>query len=663
MPEKSGRMNYLLAELRRRHVFRVTGAYVIGAWIVLSVADVVFPPLHVPDWVMSVMVVLAALGLPLVVALAWTFDLTPEGVTRTDPADADDPATDGFHWNTRWIDYVIIAVLLAILAFVLTGNQPMERDVGQSVAVLPFNDLSTEGDQRYFSDGMSEALLDGLSRIPDLAVASRTSSFAYRDSSTDAREVADRLNVSTILEGSVRKDGNEVRIDVRLVDGRNGYNLWNESYQGTLDDIFSLQDKIARAIVDVLQVRLLGNGALVETATRDQNAYDLYLRGRAKLREKGTLDDLAAAVDYFEQSIEGDPEFAQARAGLCTAHWWQYEITRNSEDFERAVSVCKRASAYESHVETHVALGRLYEGTGQLGKAHAALERALEIEPENAAAFAARGLVRVAEGDLEAAEQDILRAIELDPEYWRHYSDLGYVYTSMGRRDKAADQFSRATSLAPGSPIPHYQLGVIMALEGRNLKAADAFRKSIARGPTARAYSNAATNYFYSGALEEAEQMYREATALNPSDHRWRGNLAHAIALQGGRFDEARKHFEKAAELAYERLEVNPSDHPARSSAASYLARLGRHEEAREELRALPDDEFLDATVKHIQATTYLFLGEQDRAIEYLEKAVLSGYPPHFLKADPNLARLRDDPDFRALAENGAEEPPASNDD
>lgn len=656
MHEQRSRLHRTFAELRRRHVVRVTGAYAILAWGTLQVLDIILPALQVPDWVLTLFVVLAVIGLPIVATVTWIYDITPEGVVRTDRVD--DGTVEQIHWNWRWLDYAIIVLLAAILAYVLVrdgGGAP--HAPGKSIAVLPFADLSTEGNHRYFCDGMSEALIDSLGRIPELTVASRTSSFAYRDLSMDARTVAGKLDVSTILEGSVRKFGNEVRIDARLVDGRNGYNLWNDSYEGTLDDIFSLQDKIAQAIVNVLEVKLLGSGKLVETATRDQGAYDLYLRGRAKLRETGTLKDLAAAVDFFEQALERDPEFALAMAGLCTARWQEYEITRDREQSERAVAACQDAAANESHTETHVSLGRLYEGTGQLDKANAALEHALEMAPENAEAFAARGLVRVAEGDLQAAEREILRAIELDPEYWRHYSDLGYVHAVMGQLDKAGEQFSRAISLQPGSPIPHYQLGAVLLLQGQNLKAADAFRASIAHGATARAYSNAASNYFYSGALEEAEEMYREAATLNPSDHRWRGNLAFTIALQGGRDHEAREYFERAAELAYKRLEVNPGDHSARSSAAIYLARLGQADAARKELRTLADQEFTDLNVKADQATAYLFLGEPDTAVKYLEQAVLDGYPPQLLKSDPNLQPLRDHPRFRALVDNDAKHP------
>lgn len=653
MPGKSGYLNYLLAELRRRHVFRVAGAYMICAWITLQIADVVFPPLMVPSWVMTVLVVLAVIGLPLVIMLSWVFDITPEGVVRTEPAD--EITHDDFHWNPRWIDYLIIAVLLAILTFVLAQDRSENPPLDQSIAVLPFADLSTEGDQRYFTDGMSEALIDSLSRLPELKVASRTSSFAYRDASVDVREMAEKLGVGAILEGSVRKSGNDIRVDARLVDGRHGYNLWSQSYEGSMGEIFEVQDEIARAIVSVLEVKLLGNGQLVETATEDQDAYDLYLRGRAYLHDQGTLENLDQAIDYFEQALERDPVFGLAMAGLCTAHWEQYEITRDSEQAEAAIAICMEADLYDSHAETHVALGSLYLGTGKLEQAYAALERALAIEPRNAEALAARGRVHRANGEFEQAEADIRRAIALDPAYWRHYSSLGSLYYSMGEFDRAIEQFSHAAELEPGSPIPHFQVGAILLLQGHNLRAADAFRTSLERSPTARAYSNAGTNYFFSQEFAQAEEMFREAASINPSDHRFHGHLAHAIVLQEERSDEAARHYRTAVELARERLEVNPGDHSARSSAASYLARLGRIEEANAELSRLAEAEYLDVTTHHDMGTAYLFLDRHEKAIEHLREAALAGYPRHLMKVDPNLEPLLQYPAFRELLRDDAD--------
>ncbi|MFU8832667.1 MAG: tetratricopeptide repeat protein [Wenzhouxiangella sp.] len=652
MPRKATSLNDILAELRRRHVFRVAGAYTICAWIILQIADIVFPPLMVPSWMMTVLVVLSIIGLPLVIMLAWIFDITPEGVVRTESVHEVTDEDSAIHWNPRWIDYVIIIALLAILTLVLGHNRKDDPLLEQSIAVLPFADLSIEGAQRYFTDGMAEALINSLSLVPELKVASRTSSFAFRDMPTDIREVAGQLGVSTILEGSVRKFGTDLRIDARLVDGRHGYNLWSHTYEGSIDNVFAVQDEIAHAIVDALQVRLLGTTHLVKPATQDQDAYDLYLRGRAYLREKGTLENLGSAVDHFKRALELDAEFGLAMAGLCTALWEQYDITRDTVMADQAISTCREAALHETYAETHVALGSLYRGTGELEQAHAALERALTLEPRNADAFAARGRVFIAEGKFDEAVTDIRQAIELDPAYWRHHSDLGTVYYHTGAFSEAIEQFSRAIELEPVSPIPHSHLGGIYFLQGQNLKAADAFRKSVERGPTARAYSNAGTNYYFSKNFPEAEAMFREAALINPTDYRYRGNIAHAIALQDDRMDEARDHYERAIALALERLEVNPSDHPARASLATYLARIGRVDEARIELESLSEVEPLDAIAHHGKAMACLFLDEHDLAIEHLEKAALAGYPAHLMRADPNLAPLLQHPTFRDLIRN-----------
>jgi len=642
-----GSVNFWLAELRRRHVFRVAGTYMICAWIVLQIADIVFPPLMVPPWVMTVLTVLVIASLPLVAVLAWIFDITPQGVVRTEPAG--EVANRSFQWSGRWIDYVIISALLIILAVVLAQARSSDLPTDRSIAVLPFADLSTDGAQGYFCDGMSEALIDSLSRIPELKVASRTSSFAFRNSTVDVRKVAEQLGVGTILEGSVRKAGGDVRIDVRLVDGRRGYNLWNETYQGTLEDIFSLQDDIARSIVEALEVKLLGNSRLVETATRDQDAYDLYLRGRAKLREAGTLDSFVSAEDYFNQALERDPVFALAMAGLCTTRWWQYEITRDSNHAEKAIAVCKEAHLYDSQAEVQVALGGLYRGTGQYDQASAALERALEMEPRNAEALAARGRLHQVQGRLDQAEADILRAIRLDPEYWRHYSDLGVVYNAMGDHERALQIFSRAIEIEPSSPQPYSNLGGVLLYKGQNLKAADAFRKSIEQAPTARAYSNAGTNYYFAGNYPEAEEMFQAAAGLNPADYRFQGHLADSIRMQDGRQEEALEHYRKAVDLAQERLEINPSDHVARGLLATYLARLGNENAAREELERLSRSEYLGAIEWHGMATAYLFLGETEAAIESFEQAVAEGFPPSRLESDPNLDSLSAHPAFQAL--------------
>ncbi len=303
MAKKSSRLYRTLGELRRRHVIRVVGAYAVCAWLTLQVAAIIFPALMVPDWVLTVLVVLGLAGLPVVAILTWVYDITPAGVVRTIPADA--PSDERFpipaHWNWRWLDYLVIVALLAILAFVLIDREADEIDPGQSIAVLPFSDLSDDGDHSYFSDGLAEALIDSLASVPGLRVISRTSSFSFRDGLTDVRKVASELGVDSVLEGSVRKSAQRVRISARLVDGRRGHSLWSQSYEGDLEDIFEVQDTIARSIAEVMQLEIHGDQRLIDRSTDDSHAYEQYLRGRAKLRSLGTLENIELAIVHFEQ--------------------------------------------------------------------------------------------------------------------------------------------------------------------------------------------------------------------------------------------------------------------------------------------------------------------------------------------------------------------------
>ncbi|HMB40272.1 MAG TPA: hypothetical protein VKO85_14430, partial [Wenzhouxiangellaceae bacterium] len=221
MPDRRSRLDKTIDELKRRHVIRVLGAYAVTVWAILQVADIVLPALMAPDWVMTALLSASVVGAPVTAVLAWIYDLTPEGVRRT-AATAPDVSTDVAAITPiggRWVDYLIIAALVLILAFVLLRPSPVETRIGTSIAVLPFTDLSADQNSRYFGDGVAEAIMDRLARISGIQLSARTSSFSFRDGNADARQVASSLGVETLLEGSVRRAGNKLRISARLIDG------------------------------------------------------------------------------------------------------------------------------------------------------------------------------------------------------------------------------------------------------------------------------------------------------------------------------------------------------------------------------------------------------------------------------------------------------------
>jgi TolB-like protein/Flp pilus assembly protein TadD len=653
--ERLARLNRTLGELRRRHVYRLAGVYAIGGWLILQVADILLDLIGAPDGSLRVVAMILVLGFPLALVMAWVYDITPEGVVRTNAAAAED--VEPIHWNWRWLDYAIIVALLAILTYVLVrGQEPASARLEHSIAVLPFADLSPNGDHRYFSDGISEALMDSLARVQGLQVASRTSSFAMRSPERGAREVASALEVGTVLEGSVRKSGQRLRISVRLVDGRSGRNLWTETFDASMDDIFSVQDTISRRVAEVFEIRLLGAGPLVEVATRDQTAYEEYLRGREQLRRGGTVGEMDQALAFFRSALELDEHFTLAMAGLCTAYWKKYEVTRDSGLAEQAITACQEVEArQDSSPEAFIALGGLYRTTGKLDESLALYERALSLAPNNAEVYAGLGETSRTAGDLEAAERHLRRAIELDPAYWRHHWDLGRTLVDDGRQQEAIDQINRAIRLQPDSPAPYYSLGGIYYLQGEYLKAADAFRQSIERYPTAPAYSNAGTLYFDAGDYVQAEEIFRQAIVTSPQDYRFHAYLAESIGMQPGRNrTEAAEHFETAIRLAYEQLEINPSDHLVRADVAAYLAQVGRVEDAQAELSHLERIESPDMFTNQAMAMAYLFIGQHDAAVRHFSAAVAGGYPLASFQRDPRLAVLAEHPEFQALVRGAA---------
>ena len=333
----------LFAELKRRKVFRVMAVYGATAFVVLQAAELMLPRLGLPDWTVTFLVVLVVLAFPVVLIIAWAFELTPEGVRKTDQAAPEEidhivaqPASK--RWPSGLLALAGIVALVAGAVWVGRQTAPgavdaaadagmppagkplalaeAEEDSRPSVAVLPFLNMSADPDQEYFSDGITEELLNTLARIRDLKVIARTSAFAFKDRQLDMRDLGDSLGVEYLVEGSVRKAGDQLRITAQLIDAEDGSHLWSDQYDRELDDVFAIQTEIAQAIAAELRVPLrLDEAEKLVTSTADLDAYDLYLEGRALTKERG--ESLADAVRLFEAAIARDSTWAPAWAGLA----------------------------------------------------------------------------------------------------------------------------------------------------------------------------------------------------------------------------------------------------------------------------------------------------------------------------------------------------------
>lgn len=459
----------IFAELRRRRVLRVVGVYAVGAWAAIEVSATVFPLLHLPEWTVTFVVGLALLGLPVASILAWLYDLTPAGVIRT-PADGvpvTATATEQGSAPQRglagraagFFGLGMLVALVSVAAYFRFGPAyvaPVDATGIESIAVLPFADMSERGDQTYFADGMTEELLDRLAHVEGLRVAARTSSFAFRDRDEDVKQIALRLGVESILEGSIRRDGDRLRVTAQLIDARTGYHLWSETYDREVASVFTIQDEISTAIVDALRMQFAGSDPGAASRTGNVRAHDLYLQGMLRLHQR-TEAGLRQAIGYFEQSLAEDPEYAPAWAGLAQT----YAVLPSISTFpvEEAIgsgaAAAARALAIDATLaEAHAALGQIAQSfEWNFPDAERAYRRAIEYNPAYATAhqWYAESLLLL--GRLDAAEDEIDRAIRIDPLSPSAMSVRAYLLAVRGRSDAAREAYRSVTELFPDNTL------------------------------------------------------------------------------------------------------------------------------------------------------------------------------------------------------------------
>ncbi len=452
-------------EMTRRNVFKVGTVYVIVAWLLIQVADTTFPAFEIPDWVLRAVVFVLLLGLPMALVFAWAFEITPEGLKRTQEVEHDKSITNV---TGRKIDFIFIGVLLLAVAyftvdkFVLQRNGTSEpaAETAQvetdeiSIAVLPFRNMSPDPENQYFSDGISEELLNVLANVEDLKVISRTTSFAYRDSDLPLRDIANELNVNHILEGSVRKSNNRVRITAQLIHADSDSHLWSDSYDRTLDDIFVVQEEISKNIVASLTEALGYDAAAALTVTaptQSIEAYELYLQGRHLFLARGVAN-LTNAIERLELAVEIDPDFARAWSTLAGA--WGV-ISDYSPNIGRPEAVPKSKRAAERAIELDPNLSEAYATLGLLNssfyakrvKAEDNFDKAIELDPQDPMARLWKGIADLGNGQPERARVELEAAVRIDPALGIPHGWLGCAYFLLGDEDRAVESWQRGLEL------------------------------------------------------------------------------------------------------------------------------------------------------------------------------------------------------------------------
>jgi len=516
----------LWGELKRRNVVRVGAAYVLVAWILLQVADFALDVIDAPNWIMQVLVLLAAIGLPAVLVFAWVFEMTPEGLKLERDVDRSQSITT--HTGKK-LNMVIIAVL-AVAVVVLgvrqylgapgspqpTSPASAARALPNSVAVLPFEDYSEGGDQAYFSKGIAEEILNLLAQTDALRVAARTSSFAFAGSDMDIRDIGHKLDVGTVLEGSVRKAGPTIRITAQLINVEDGYHIWSETYDRDFQDVFKIQDEIAASIIAALRHHLLGESQARPTSERttDMGAFSAYLIGKERMALR-TREDIEAARVQFEKALEIDPDFAPAHVQLAHA-WLLLEQERfggkdmDPKEVDAVVTPhLERALELAPDLPEAIAVTGLHDlRRYRYKEAQLAFDRALELNPNYAIAYTWRAETAYQEERFLDMLADKEKAYALDPMSLEISADLATEYRNFWRPQDAERVINRMFDLHPDHPLAYQAAIGNLANHGRYGEATLMLEKALKAHPDSEMFKRwKGWSYMYLGMYDEAARV------------------------------------------------------------------------------------------------------------------------------------------------------------
>jgi len=462
----------LFTELRRRNVFRAGAFYLATAWLLAQVVTQILPVFDTPSWLLRWVIAVLAVGFPFWIAFAWFYEFTPEGIKRESEVEPHESIT---HQTGRKLDFAIIGVLAVAVVLLVTDRFVLHHGVNEqaaipiaehSIAVLPFVNMSEEKSNEYFSDGISEELLNLLAKIPQLQVTARTSSFAFKGKETGIPEIARTLHVAHVLEGSVRKSGNSVRITAQLIKAGTDTHLWSQTYDRKLDDIFAIQDEIAADVVKQLKVTLLG--AAPKVRTTNPEAYALYLQA-SQLGRQGTAEAYKQSEALYRRVLAIDPHYAPAWTALAENLYHEADqgLLSSKEGYAQAGEAAKKAVEIDpEYALAHARIGWIVASDNDLAGAAPHFERALALDPSDPDVLRNSATLLAVLGRLDEALALNEVVVRHDPVNVSAIFNLGYYQRMAGQLDPAIALFRTALSLAPGRGGVHYQLCVALVLKG-----------------------------------------------------------------------------------------------------------------------------------------------------------------------------------------------------
>jgi len=666
----------ILTELKRRNVYRAAIAYGVVAWFLTQLTTQVFPFFEIPNSAVRFVVIALAVGFPIAMLLSWVYEFTPEGVVRTEDLDPVQ-ARSVQRRSGRLLDFIIIGALLLVIAMLIVGRLPSYTQTGESIsqksiAVLPFENRSEEKANAFFADGVQDEILTNLARIADLKVISRTSVMQYRGGVLrNLREVAQQLGVAHIVEGSVQRSGNRVRVNAQLVDARTDAHLWGQTYDRDLADIFAIQSEIAQAIADQLQAKLSPKekSAINERPTSDMVAYDLYLRAKELLYldPVRTQENSLKAAQLLDQAIARDPAFLLAHCQLAYAHDLIYFFNFDHTETRLALAETSVRAAVRlepNSGETHLAQAiHFYWGYLDYDRAREELTKAQHALPNNVQIFKFLGLIDRRQGHWDEAVRNLEHAVSLDPRHVELIIHAEAIYFLLRRYEEALAMCNRALALEPRSIYFRIQRPLIAVEAEADTAPLRAVLNTIeAEGPSSAA--EVAEDFFHLALRERDPAAAARALANIPNKdnidsvdqfpHAWYEGLLAKLRQDA---PGAHSAFTAARAEAEKIVRAHPESARSLSVLAMIDAELGEKEKAIQEGRAACDmipvarDAMDGMGLATNLASIYTLTGEKDLALQQLE--IVSKLPagPSYgaLRLDLEWDALRGDPRFEKI--------------
>lgn len=668
----NAQLNGFFCELKRRKVYRVAVGYVVVGWLLIQIAATVFPPLELPSWALRLVVISVLAGFPIALVLAWAFDIGPEGIEVTRPAVADDcpPALRPRRRNIYMLAAVGVAV--AVGAGLLLWPRTAGRKTDKSIAVLPFDNLSNDPDNAFFADGLHDDVLTSLANVGDLKVISRTSVLPYRGKTHNIREIGKELGVGAILEGSVRRSNNRIRLVVQLIDARTDQHLWAEDYDRDLTDVFAIQSALAQEIASQLKAKLSPDekARMATKPTHNNEAYLLYVRART-LATGSDTEERQKAIPLFEQAIDLDPNFAAAHAQLSWLQSWIYfSIDPTPPRLEKARAAANEAMRLQPGLaESHLALGFFhYYCERDYERALKEFEIARRGLPNDANVIRAIGATERRQGNWESSTRNYKRAVSRNPQDAVLIRNLALNYLAVRDFARAAKTFDRAVALVPQD----FEMQSLRAWVDVYWKGDFArFHALLAQSPTGPDTSPVAALarfnvQFFERKFDDAlaalaktpfENMRGETSTPLPKSF-----LAAQVHRAKGEAEQARLAYEQALPVAERALAASPGDASRHALVGLILAGLGRNEEAlaagRRAVEILPETkDAFNGPIMVISLSRILTItGAHDEAVATLQRSLATpgGITVNELRLDPTWDPLRTYPAFQKLV---AQEP------